>query len=673
MCGIAGMINVRDARAPEAETLAAMIAQLGHRGPDGRGFYLGPQVGLAHARLSIIDLPGGNQPMCNEDGSVWVVFNGEIFNYLELRAQLEARGHVFHTRSDTEVLVHLYEEKGESFVDDLNGQFAIALWDRRQRRLTLARDRAGIRPLFYAQDRERLYFASEIKALFASAALPRRIDVRGLGEALTFWSPLVPRTVFEGVSLLPPGHVLTIEKGTLRSRRYWDWDFPQVSAEKPRPSMEASSEALEALLVEAVGLQLRADVPVAVYLSGGLDSALIASLVKRVSGGPLRTFSLRFEDREFDEGAYQHDLVRALGSEHTEVVCERGAIARAFPRAVWHAEAPLLRSAPAPMMLLSRAVREHGYKVALTGEGADEVMAGYDLFKEAKVRRFWAREPRSPRRAALLARLYPYLAHSPTASAAYARQFFGRDMAEAARPYFAHLPRWETTQRSWRFLSPDARAALDADAVLAGLVAQLPADIGRWPRLNQDQYIEAHTLMSGYLLSSQGDRMASANAVETRFPYLDHRVIALCNALPANYKLFGLREKFLLKKIARRWLPAAVWRRPKQPYRAPDGASFFGRDGEYVMDLLSESRLRQAGYFDPQRTRFLLDKCRAGRAIGFSDNMAFMGILSTMLLDEMFVRGVRLERPRGDDTVIQAVAGSGGAPSSPGTVAANLG
>jgi asparagine synthase (glutamine-hydrolysing) len=640
MCGIAGILNLKPGRSPERAALAAMIARLRHRGPDGNGMRVDGPVGLAHARLGIIDLETGQQPIHNEDGTVWVVFNGEIFNYVELRAELEARGHRFYTRSDTEVLVHLYEERGEEFVEALNGQFAIALWDAPRQRLVLARDRAGIRPLFHAEHGGRLLFASEAKALFAVPGVPRAIDRRALAEICTYWSPLAPRSAFEGVSSLPPGYVLVVEGGKQRLRKYWDWSFPEPAAVCRRPE-EDLAEELHALLVDAVRLQLRADVPVGAYLSGGLDSAIIAALVRDSSAAPLRTFSLTFEDPEFDESAFQRRMVEFLGTDHTSLSCSRSDIAASFPAAIFHAEAPIVRTAPAPMMLLSRHVRKAGYKVVLTGEGADEVFGGYDLFKEAKIRRFWARSPASAWRPRILERLYPYLEHSPAAGQAFARAFFGEGMERCKEPFFAHIPRWTTTGRIARFFSASMRDAVGEWDPYAAIRATLPEDIDRWVPMGRDQYVEAHTLMTGYLLSSQGDRMAMAHSVEGRFPFLDPRVIEFANALPPRLKLRGLAEKYLLRKSMAGRLPEAVRGRTKQPYRAPDSASFFeaGAPVDYVAHLLSAPAIRAADYFDAGAVAKLHEKCRAGRAIGFADNMAFVAILSTMLLHEQLVLG----------------------------------
>jgi len=641
MCGIAGILSSGGAPARPDE-LAAMIGALSHRGPDGTGFYRDAECGLAHARLSIIDHAGGRQPIHNEDQSVWVSFNGEIFNYIELRRELEAAGHRFYTQSDTEVLVHAYEEYGERFLERLNGQFAIALWDRRARRLLLARDRTGIRPLFYTKGAERLLFASEVKALFALPGIARRLDPHALGELFTYWSVLPPRTVFAGIQTLPPGHYLVAEAGSIRVVRYWDWQFPAEGEHDRRP-VEECAEELRALLVDAVRLQLRADVPVGAYLSGGLDSSVVTTLIKNFTDTPLRTFSLTFADREFDESEHQRELVAYLGTRHSAVHCTAEALSDAFRRAIWHAETPILRTAPVPLMLLSQRVRAEGYKVVLTGEGADEVFAGYDLFKEAKIRRFWARAPASKLRPRALERLYPYLKgrkNSPAGGGAFTQMFFGAGMEHVDEPYFAHIPRWTTTRRIWQFFSPETRRLVGAWDPYRAYRDWLPCATGRWSPLARDQYAEAHTLLPGYLLSSQGDRMAMANSVEGRFPYLDHRVIEFANRLPPRYKLRALTEKYILKKAVQGLLPETIRRRVKQPYRAPDSQSFFraGRPVDDVAELLSPGRLRDAGYFDPPAVAKLVAKCRDGRAAGFGDNMAFVGILSTMLLDELFVR-----------------------------------
>lgn len=639
MCGIAGLFSLPQAEPPRAQQLQAMVTALHHRGPDGQGMHIDGPIGLGHARLSIIDVEGGAQPMHNEDRSVWVVFNGEIFNYLELREDLLRRGHVFYTHSDTEVLVHLYEQHGDSFVDHLNGQFAIALWDSRRHRLVLARDRVGIRPLFYTWKGGRLAFASEVKALFTLPDVARRLDAAALASTFSYWSVLPPASVFESISVLPAGHLMTVEAGSIRVSRYWDWTFPGGGATSAG-SEESCAERLRELLIDAVRLQLRADVPVGAYISGGLDSSIITSIICKHTDTALRAFSLTFEDAEYDESAHQRELVRYLRADHSSIEATKASIGAAFARMVWHAEAPVVRTAPTPMMLLADSVRAAGYKVVLTGEGADEAFGGYDLFKEAKIRRFVGRAPQSRWRSHLLGRLYPYLANSPAAGQAFSRQFFGTGVDQPDVPWFAHMTRLSTTRRIFAFFTEEWRQRMLAWSPHEALAALLPDDFMRWEPMERDQYVEAHTLMSGYLLSSQGDRMAMAASVEARYPFLDHRVIEFACRLPPRLKLRGLNEKLLLKKSMCAELPPSITRRSKQPYRSPDSACFFpgGKTLPYVAELLSPSSLERAGLFDPVSVGKLAEKCRAGRAIGFGDNMAFVGVLSTMLLHEQMIR-----------------------------------
>jgi asparagine synthase (glutamine-hydrolysing) len=639
MCGIAGFGGGSGLSAETARPLLEkMIRTLGHRGPDGFGFHAEPGVGLAHARLSIIDLSTGDQPIHNPRRDVWTVFNGEIFNYVELRRELEAEGRQFYTQSDTEVIVHLYDRDGDDFVRHLNGQFAIALWDARKQRLVLARDRAGIRPMYYSQAHGRIWFASEVKALLAVLPELGRLSSHALMQTLTYWAPVDPETLYEGVQSLPPGCLLAIDAdGRQTLKRYWDWTYPSAGETSPSRyplSVEQATAQLRDLLVDAVRLQLRADVPVGAYLSGGLDSSGIVALIRGFTDTPVRTFSVAFEDGEFDESEYQQAMVRHLGTEHTTLRCSRRDIGEAFPRLIRHTETPVLRTGPVPLMLLAGSVRAHGYKVVLTGEGADEVFGGYDLFKEAKVRRFWAHQPESTFRPRLLEKLYGYLRNSPVSNAAFAQSFFGQGMEHLQRPIFAHVPRWTTSQRALGLLTPELRQLAAAWDPLDAYEQTLPPGIMDWSPLARDQYVEAKSLLAGYLLSSQGDRVAMANSIEGRFPYLDHRVIEFANRLPPSFKIRGMTEKYLLRRALADLLPDDIVNRTKQPYRAPDSQSFFfdGQPLDYVADTLDPQRVREAGYFDPQAVSRLVEKCRLGRATGFADNQAFVGILSTMLV-----------------------------------------
>jgi asparagine synthase (glutamine-hydrolysing) len=631
MCGIAGIVALGGAPAPTREALLRMAGALSHRGPDELGLYRDAGAGLAHARLSIIDLATGQQPMADALHTTWIVFNGEIFNYLELRTELAALGHRFRTRSDTEVIVQAWHAWGERAFERFNGQWAVALWDSPARRLVLARDPTGICPLHLCQHAGHLYFASEVKSIFAAnPAIPRAFDPAGIEQTFTFWSVIPPQSVFKGVEELKPGHLRIYQAGSFKERSFYAPSYGGFSG-----SLHDAVESVRSAVEEATRLRmLRADVPVGSYLSGGLDSSLVAALGRRFAGERFQTFSLRFEDAEYDETSYQHLMAQCLGAEHHEVVVSRADIAAAFPQVIAHTERPILRTAPAPLYLLSGLVRRHGIKVVLTGEGADEMFAGYDLFREGKVRRFWARQPGSARRPRLLERLYPYLARSPVAQQAMARRFFGRNLAAHGAPGFAHDTRWHTTGALKRLLSPAMRTGRDP---AAELLADLPAPFASWTSLAQDQYLEKRTLLAGYLLSSQGDRMLMAHSIEGRFPFLDSNVISLANSLPDSYKLRVLDEKHVLKRAAAGAVPAEILARKKQPYRAPDAAALF--DAPYVDELLSESQVRETGVFEAQPVTQLLRKCRAHGAAQFSnaDNMALVGILSTQLLHRQLV------------------------------------
>jgi asparagine synthase (glutamine-hydrolysing) len=638
MCGIAGVLEFKNPTV-DPTILLRMVAGLWHRGPDGQGIHIDREMGLGHTRLSIIDLAGGRQPMSNSEGTIWVTFNGEIFNYLELRSSLIARGRQFSTRSDTEVILRLYEEMGEDCVHELNGQWAFAIWDSRHKKLLLSRDRMGIRPLFYVRTGDRLLFASEIKALFASGMVERRIDLKALDQIFTFWFALAPRTAFEGVSQLPPGHSMVVERGEIKIARHWQPTYAPEVASDSSTRIESQAEELLSLLQDATRIQLRADVPVGAYLSGGLDSSFITALIRGVHTGSLRTFSVSFDDLEFDESGYQRRASAFLGTDHREVRCSHGAIGRLFPEVIWHAEQPIVRTAPGPLFQLSALVRESGFKVVLTGEGADEIFGGYDIFKEAKIRRFWARNPGSRARPLLLKRLYPYLQNLQTQSNEYLESFFHVSEQDLHNPFFSHLPRWELTSMLKRFFSADVRAQLRPFDSYAELRATLPDSFAEWPHFCQAEYLETAYLLPGYILSSQGDRMAMAHSVESRYPFLDHRVVNFSSRLSPTLKMKVLSQKFLLKRSARGLIPAEIIRRPKQPYRAPDGKSFFQPEAlPYVEDLLSPETIQAHGIFDPQSVSALVRKFKAGRAIGVKDNMALVGILSTQLVIEHFVR-----------------------------------
>jgi asparagine synthase (glutamine-hydrolysing) len=573
MCGIAGLFNL-DGAPVAPESLRGMIRMLRHRGPDDTGFHAEQGVGLAHARLSIIDLAGGHQPMCNEDSSLWITFNGEIFNYLELREELLGKGHKFVTRSDTEVILHLYEEKGEDCVQYLNGQWAFAIWDNQRRRLFLSRDRLGVRPLFYTQANNTFIFGSEIKAIFRNPGVAREIDVGGLDDVFTYWCTIPPTTLFRNIQELPPGHSMTVDADGLEVRPYWDHQFEEPSAFVDRSQEQAYADQLLELLIDSTQIRLRSDVPVGAYLSGGLDSTLTTALVKKFTSAKLRTFSISFDDAEFDESSFQDEAVRFLDTEHQDIRCTKNQIAEVFPEVIWHTEKPVLRTAPAPLYLLSGLVRESGYKVVVTGEGSDEMLGGYDIFKETKIRRFWESQPDSKTRPLLLRRLYPYLQNIQSQPDAYRRAFFHINVGRNLQPFFSHIPRWQLTAKLKTFFSEATLAEISGDDGYGKVRTRLPQCYGTWDSFSQAQYLETKYLLSGYILSSQGDRMAMAHSVEGRFPFLDHRVVEFASKLPVSLKMKVLNEKYLLKRCADGLIPPSIAKRHKQPYRAPEAGSF---------------------------------------------------------------------------------------------------
>ena len=619
-----------------------MIGAIAYRGPDAQGFHLDDQVGLAHARLSIIDLAAGQQPMANADETIFVTFNGEIFNYVELRADLIARGHRFRTDSDTEVILHAYEEKGPDCVKDFNGDFAFAIWDARKNQLVLARDRMGVRPLFYTWRRGCLFFASEVKALLETPGASAELDPVALDQIFTFWFPLAPRTPFKDILELPPAHLLIVNPGEVVLRPYWQLTYPDAAdADRLDQRSEAAiAEELQALLIDATRIRLRSDVPVGAYLSGGLDSSIVTAAIKAIKPDRLRTFSVTFESDEFDESAFQQEMVRALNTEHESVACTVEDIGRLFPKVIRHAERPILRTAPTPLFALSNLVHGNGFKVVLTGEGADEVFAGYDIFKEGKLRRFCARQPGSRFRPLLFKRLYPYLPGLQGQSQKYLEAFFATGLDETQDPLFSHLPRFRTTAGAKIFFSGELRRALRGYDAVAELRDQLPTDFARWHPLSQAQYLETAFLLPGYILSSQGDRVAMAHAVEGRFPFLDHRVVEFAARIPPKLKIRGLREKHILRESVKSMLPANIGNRTKQPYRAPDCQSFVGSHApDYVARRLAAADIGAAGYFDAKAVEKLASKCRNQQFIGFRDNMAFVGVLSTQLWHREFVQG----------------------------------
>lgn len=636
MCGIAGIFHPSPSCAVDIHHLQNMTRAIDYRGPDDEGFYVENGIGLGQRRLSIIDLAGGKQPMCNEDGSIWVVFNGEIFNYLELMGFLKTKGHHFGSRCDTEVLVHLYEEYGEKFATHLNGQFAIALWDKRKRTLLLVRDRVGIRPLYYTRAKGGVFlFGSEIKSIFCHPAVHPEFDFTGLEQVFTLWVPVPPRTVFKGITELRPGHLLKVTAETEQLSCYWKLSFPCRGQYDQKP-LEYYKKQLQELLYDAVRLRLRSDVTVAAYLSGGLDSSVISALVKKYHNRDLITFSVSFNDSAFDERNFQNAMVQFLKTDHRNVEVNYRDVGEEFSEVIWHSETPMIRTAPAPLFSLSKLVYDNHIKVVLTGEGADEIFGGYNIFKENRIRRFWAKFPSSRFRPALLSRIYPYIGTDKDNR--FWQNFFKKQLTDTANPFYSHLIRWINTSRIKKFFAQKYRSAFNMQNIYEELVAFADPQITNWDPLCQAQYLEITLFMSGYLLSSQGDRMMMGHSVEGRFPFLDYRIIEFASLIPPQYKLNLLNEKYILKRAFTELVPPEVLNRSKQPYRAPISPCFSENTNNLSSMMLGDDALECSGLFDIDSIRLLRQKANSSTTgLSEMDEMAVAAVVSTQLLYHHFI------------------------------------
>jgi asparagine synthase (glutamine-hydrolysing) len=607
-----------------------MAAALEHRGPDSRGVHSGPGIGLGVQRLAIVDLATGDQPIGNEDGSILAICNGEIYNHVALREWLEARGHRFRTNSDVEVIVHLYEEEGVESVSRLRGMFAFALWDTRRRRLWLARDRLGIKPVHYADTPTGLYFASEQKAILAAGVPPGPLDVRALDDLFLFGFIRVPGTLFCGIRRLPPGHWLLYEGGRAVVRPYWR--LAEVLSRGPRHARRAEdwAEALHAKLAETVALHARADVRIGAWLSGGLDSSAVAALARRTVG-PLPSFTLGFETPAYDETRGQRLLAQIPGHElpNERVVCDVSAMQR-YPEVLWHVELPSAYTPDLPRFLLAETSARH-VKVVLTGEGADEVFGGYS----------WHRADRLLHRASTLP---PWVRESLLWRGwSGTRWPWGRRLLLA--PAAMDLPRYA---RMAGPLGGEARRALfsaDLRSQLGGpgLEAEEPAGDPFTPRdrFAALRYHDLWTRLAGYMTESL-DRTTMAFGLEARVPFLDHELVELAAEIPAGLCRRRGREKYILRRAMARDLPAAIaWRR-KRPLRAPVGTWLRGRLPDFAEGLLSPDRLRADGYFDAAAVQALVARHRVDPR---SDGHLLWAVLGVQLWHELF------RRPGGRSTV----------------------
>jgi asparagine synthase (glutamine-hydrolysing) len=634
MCGIAGIIDY-SGKAVSKPVIEAMLSAINYRGPDESGIYISPFAAIGNVRLSIIDLSTGQQPLADPSGRFWIVFNGEIFNYPELRELLIKKGHTFQTQSDTEVLVQLYATYGKHCLSMLNGQFAFAIWDKLKEEVFIARDRIGIRPLFYNSSERGFSFASEIKSLFVQKEITPEFSHKNLSQIYTFWTAITPGTAFKDIYELSPGHYLIYSRKGLTINKYWDLQFNDSFHDIP---FKKALEQFHELFYDAVKIRLRADVEVAAYLSGGIDSSSTVAYIKNIEPGILNTFSIGFDDRDFDETSYQNEAVRYLNTRHKSIVCTSEEISQSFPKVIWHTETPVTRTAPAPMFLLSRLVRENNIKVVITGEGADEMLAGYDIFKEAKIRRFWAKQPESAIRPRLLTKLYPYLPQMKQANPAILKMFYGYKLEDIENPFYSHLLRWNNSNHIKKHFSDQIKSELNGYSPLENLEEKLPEGFDKWDYLEKSQWLETSIFMSGYLLSSQGDRMAMANSVEGRYPFLDYRVIEYCNKLPGDFKLNGLNEKYLLKKLMQNKIPDSIIKRSKQAYRAPVKSVFFLKNPpEYLREILTPEIFRKAGIFDFNSISNLLQKIEKTGNSSEVEDMVLAAVISTHILYNQFI------------------------------------
>lgn len=642
MCGIVGFFHQSESSrfdvASSPRVLEEMLALMYHRGPDEAGYYFDERTGFGTARLSIIDLSTGQQPIPDESKRYWIAYNGELYNYKELRAELEALGHRFASTSDTEVLLHAYMQWGVDALPRFNAAYACAIYDRQRGELLLARDRYGKRPLFYTQVGDTIVFASEMKSFLAFPGMKFELDEGQLASIFTTWTPLPDQSGFSGIQQIPNGWYLKLRGREQTLAPYTQLDWPGAEG----PFVGSAAEAIERtreILSDAVRLRLRSDVEVATYLSGGLDSAITTQLALANGLSQVHSFSITFDDKEFDESKDQLELSDYLGTKHTALPIRQGDIARAFPEAIWHGEVPVFRTAFVPMFLLSKLVNDKGIKVVLTGEGSDESFLGYDIFKEAILRQGFDPE----RDADKLRRLYPYLPHFNDANTKALASVFAQFAHEKTPGLFSHELRFHNSLFGLRLLKQQRDGLADLKAYTA---ANDPI-FSRLGLVERAQWLEWKTLLPGYLLSTQGDRMSMAHSVEGRCPFLDYRVVEWAARLPNDLKLGpNMDEKWILKQAFPDTLPPSILTKPKQPYRAPDLSAFLGAgEADYTDALFSESELAKLPFLNGVFCQQFLKKVRNAPAGGISqrENQAFILLLSTALLHRYFVQG---EYPR---------------------------
>ncbi len=646
MCGIAGLIDLAGKRQPDIAALERMSESLFHRGPDEEGFLVRPGFGFAHRRLSIVGLGDGGQPIFNEDRTIAVVYNGELFDYPERKAELEAKGHVFRTHTDTEIIVHLYEEHGEDVFAQLKGQFALALVDFSKRTIFLARDRVGICPLHWSRQGDWLYFGSEIKALLASGGVPVKTDPRGLDHLFTFFAMSTRRTMFDGVQSLLPGHYLKIafrndgKRAEIVERRYWDFDFPDAGEELDDAAGTRLVDTFEEKFRRAVEIRLRADVPVVSYLSGGVDSAYVLATASKVRGSSVPSFTIQVPGKTFDETEPARLTARHVNSRQTILTSDAKVISDTYAKLVASADCPVPDTSCASLWCLSQEVHHQGYKVALTGEGSDEAFGGYVWFKLRQLS-YWM-DIGGVLGSDMFSRAMRRIA-APYASLEQIRRIDAITGRAHAQALLYHL----VGQARDRYFSSSLKDAIGAHLPYEDLALDLER-MRRWSPLNQSLYFGYKIHLAGQLLNYKGDRVAMANSVETRYPFLDEDFIAFTSQLAPRWKLRGIaKDKYILRQAASRLLPKEVAFRAKGMFRAPLAETFFVDPPPYVRQLMSREALLKTGYFDPaavQRDYALIASGKAAKVNVFL-KLGLSSVLATQLWHHLYLGGGLCELP----------------------------
>ncbi|HEY7157063.1 MAG TPA: asparagine synthase (glutamine-hydrolyzing) [Gemmataceae bacterium] len=649
MCGIAGILDLSgESRPAPSGAIQAMAQAIYHRGPDEDSFLERPGLSFASRRLSIVGLADGRQPIHNEDGSVSVVFNGELFDYPEMRAELEGRGHRFATHCDTELIPHCWEDHQEELFPHLRGQFAFALWDSRRRRIVLARDRFGICPLYWTRQGDWLLFASEIKALLASGMVEARPDPRGINHLFTFYALPGPITCFAGVQLLPPGHYLRIQLGAageraqVNERVYWQMDFPDRGQEDYSRNAKQLTDQLEEVLLGAVTRRLRADVPVVSYLSGGVDSSMVVALASRVRGEAIPTFTIRITRPDLDETREASLIARHIGVDPVIVDCGADEVLGNYPALIRAAEGPVIDTSCTALLMLAREVHKRGYKVALTGEGADEWLAGYPWHKVNWLLKWLDVIPGLPL-SQLTRRAFVRLTGAPTFSWEFARR------AQAAvGGHNAWLDIYGLMSMSkLRFFTPWMMQIVEENTPYEDIGFNVER-MRRWHPLNRELAVGARIQLAGLLLLAKGDRVAMNSSVETRYPFLDEAVFDYLSRVPPRWKLRGLRDKALLRRLAERWLPRSIARRHKAMFRAPFDSFHLEQAPAFVGQLLSPESLRRTGYFQPEAVehwRKTFRDLRRRTSQRLSIEMGLVGVTATQLWHHTFIDGSLADLP----------------------------